>query len=190
MLGRTRGSVRLPSPWMVARQERCSRINAGWVVVTAGSAVAGLLDAWWLWLIAAIVCVRGVTVAVVWLRLQVLRWHTRRTGRIIVPAAARRDRARQTRNAGSWALQEALIGGCLEVCRDGWVWRPNMLSRSEFDNLHLPRTVVDTVTTCPRQGYGRPRADYVQLITTCGSRVDLLIWDYTRIPRIRPRSTP
>ena len=82
------------------------------------------------------------------------------------------------------------MGGCLEVCADGWVWRPNVLSRTGFDDLYVPQAVVEAVTTCRGQGYGLPRADHVQLITTCGSRVDLLIWDYARIPRILPLSTP
>ena len=146
-------------------------------------------QSWW-WLAAGIASVRGVVLATFWVRVAAARHRTARTGRVTVLAAVCRDQVCPSARPTTPSWDELLVGGLLEADQDGWRWRPSILAWGGYSCLRLARRDVLSVSTAFAFDPGMPPGDYVQVTTQDGPPVDLLVWDYGRVPPIQAWLAP
>ena len=176
----------LPSSWMQAREQRHRTLYTVWLAALTVSFALALMDLSWAWVTVILVAGRGVALSGYWLRVRAARQSTARTGRIEVFAALYRaqDSVRAAGAPARW--DELVVGGLLRADSDGWVWRPGKLTWVGYPPLRIRRADVASVEAVPATDPGAPLAHYVQVTTRDGRHIDLLVWDYVRMPPLHP----
>jgi hypothetical protein len=167
---------------MLARDRRLDTALRCWLVALALSGAVGLVFDGWLWAPVAVAGVRGVVMIVLWGRLEGARWWSRRTERVRVFAAVPRRQVQVGAHGGS-AWGDQLVGGVLDASDDHWAWRP-FASGGSDGRLAVHGADAVAVLSTRAHDPGMPPADYVRVMRRQGEDVELLVWDFGRLPQL------